>query len=245
MRLNAVQVKIQLKKYLCKLFKKLFFHFTEDAVNEVKKQAAAELQRAIIAAEQKATELVKREHENFEKILHESKKHTVDECVYTDDYQEDNLEVIIILNEKKERILNFKLIYLKNCWNCGRRAADTCSGCQKAKYCSQFCQQKHWEHGHFKVCNKDNSDVSDCESDENMKLVSVKPEANSKSSEFFNGRDSEKHRSVAKQPSKRNSYSATALDTSASSSSSSSTSSASPILSKLHQVNNSENITVQ
>ena len=67
--------------------------WAEDAVNEVKKQAAVELQRAIMAAEQKASELVKREHENLEKILHESKKHTVDECVYTDDYQEDSLEV--------------------------------------------------------------------------------------------------------------------------------------------------------
>lgn len=62
-------------------------------MNEVKKQAAAELQRAIIAAEQKASELVKREHENWEKLLHESKKHTADECVHTDDYQEDSLEV--------------------------------------------------------------------------------------------------------------------------------------------------------
>jgi len=33
---------------------------------------------------------------------------------------------------------------LQNCWNCGRRATETCSGCNKARYCGTFCQHKDW-----------------------------------------------------------------------------------------------------
>lgn len=34
--------------------------------------------------------------------------------------------------------------YSQNCWNCGRRATETCSGCNKARYCGTFCQHKDW-----------------------------------------------------------------------------------------------------
>jgi len=40
------------------------------------------------------------------------------------------------------------------CWNCGRRANETCSGCNIARYCSTFCQHKHWEI-HHKICARD------------------------------------------------------------------------------------------
>lgn len=36
------------------------------------------------------------------------------------------------------------------CWNCGRPALETCSGCNLAKYCSRFCQHKDWD-SHHKV----------------------------------------------------------------------------------------------
>lgn len=39
------------------------------------------------------------------------------------------------------------------CWNCGRRANETCSGCNVARYCSTFCQHKHWE-VHHKICGR-------------------------------------------------------------------------------------------
>ncbi|EFX67107.1 hypothetical protein DAPPUDRAFT_8906, partial [Daphnia pulex] len=39
------------------------------------------------------------------------------------------------------------------CWNCGRRANETCSGCNVARYCSTFCQHKHWEI-HHKICGR-------------------------------------------------------------------------------------------
>merc|ERR1719402_708550 len=37
------------------------------------------------------------------------------------------------------------------CWNCGRSATETCSGCNLARYCSPFCQHRDWESPH-KIC---------------------------------------------------------------------------------------------
>lgn len=34
------------------------------------------------------------------------------------------------------------------CWNCGRKANETCSGCNLARYCGSFCQHKDWEQHH-------------------------------------------------------------------------------------------------
>ncbi|OQR69790.1 protein CBFA2T3-like, partial [Tropilaelaps mercedesae] len=39
----------------------------------------------------------------------------------------------------------------ENCFNCGRRASETCSGCSWARYCGAFCQHKDWEQ-HHRVC---------------------------------------------------------------------------------------------
>ncbi|UYV60759.1 hypothetical protein LAZ67_1002172 [Cordylochernes scorpioides] len=39
----------------------------------------------------------------------------------------------------------------ENCWNCGRKASETCSGCNQARYCGAFCQRKDWEI-HHKHC---------------------------------------------------------------------------------------------
>uniref|UniRef100_A0A336MIB7 CSON002139 protein n=1 Tax=Culicoides sonorensis TaxID=179676 RepID=A0A336MIB7_CULSO len=38
------------------------------------------------------------------------------------------------------------------CWNCGRKAHETCSGCNLARYCGAFCQHKDWEQ-HHQVCS--------------------------------------------------------------------------------------------
>ena len=45
------------------------------------------------------------------------------------------------------------------CWNCGRTANETCSGCNLARYCSQFCQHKDWEL-HHKVCSMTAAEAS-------------------------------------------------------------------------------------
>ncbi|KFR15739.1 Protein CBFA2T2, partial [Opisthocomus hoazin] len=36
-------------------------------------------------------------------------------------------------------------LVLQSCWNCGRKASETCSGCNIARYCGSFCQHKDWE----------------------------------------------------------------------------------------------------
>lgn len=38
------------------------------------------------------------------------------------------------------------------CWNCGRKASETCSGCNAARYCGSFCQHKDWERHHL-ICS--------------------------------------------------------------------------------------------
>ena len=42
---------------------------------------------------------------------------------------------------------------LQSCWNCGRKASETCSGCNVARYCGSFCQHKDWEN-HHRVCGQ-------------------------------------------------------------------------------------------
>ena len=42
----------------------------------------------------------------------------------------------------------------QSCWNCGRPAIETCSGCSLARYCGPFCQHKDWE-DHSKKCRAD------------------------------------------------------------------------------------------
>lgn len=46
----------------------------------------------------------------------------------------------------------FFFIFSQNCWNCGRKAQETCSGCNLARYCGSFCQHKDWE-SHHQICN--------------------------------------------------------------------------------------------
>lgn len=41
----------------------------------------------------------------------------------------------------------------QSCWNCGRKASETCSGCNTARYCGSFCQHKDWER-HHRICGQ-------------------------------------------------------------------------------------------
>ena len=47
----------------------------------------------------------------------------------------------------------FLVYVLQSCWNCGRKASETCSGCNVARYCGSFCQHKDWEN-HHRVCGQ-------------------------------------------------------------------------------------------
>lgn len=51
------------------------------------------------------------------------------------------------------RKLMFSSSLCQSCWNCGRKASETCSGCNTARYCGSFCQHKDWEKHHH-VCGQ-------------------------------------------------------------------------------------------
>uniref|UniRef100_A0A1I8JP34 MYND-type domain-containing protein n=1 Tax=Macrostomum lignano TaxID=282301 RepID=A0A1I8JP34_9PLAT len=39
----------------------------------------------------------------------------------------------------------FRCFASQTCWNCGRIASETCSGCSAARYCGSFCQHRDWD----------------------------------------------------------------------------------------------------
>ncbi|XP_062817957.1 protein CBFA2T3 isoform X2 [Anolis carolinensis] len=101
-----------------------------EAVNEVKRQAMSELQKAVSDAERKAHELITTERAKMERALAEAKRQASEDALTVINQQEDSSE---------------------SCWNCGRKASETCSGCNTARYCGSFCQHKDWEKHHH-VC---------------------------------------------------------------------------------------------
>ncbi|XP_045081157.1 protein CBFA2T3 isoform X2 [Coregonus clupeaformis] len=104
----------------------------EEAVNEVKRQAMSELQKAVSDAERKAHEMISAERSKMERALAEARKQASEDALTVINQQEDSSE---------------------SCWNCGRKASETCSGCNAARYCGSFCQHKDWEKHHH-VCGQ-------------------------------------------------------------------------------------------
>ncbi|XP_008072930.1 protein CBFA2T3 isoform X1 [Carlito syrichta] len=104
----------------------------EEAVNEVKRQAMSELQKAVSDAERKAHELITLERAKMERALAEAKRQASEDALTVVNQQEDSSE---------------------SCWNCGRKASETCSGCNAARYCGSFCQHRDWEKHHH-VCGQ-------------------------------------------------------------------------------------------
>ncbi|XP_024591512.1 protein CBFA2T3 [Neophocaena asiaeorientalis asiaeorientalis] len=104
----------------------------EEAVNEVKRQAMSELQKAVSDAERKAHELISMERAKMERALAEARRQASEDALTVVNQQEDSSE---------------------SCWNCGRKASETCSGCNAARYCGSFCQHKDWEKHHH-VCGQ-------------------------------------------------------------------------------------------
>ncbi|GAA6090248.1 protein CBFA2T3 isoform X1 [Tachysurus ichikawai] len=104
----------------------------EEAVNEVKRQAMSELQKAVSDAERKAHEMISAERSKMERALVEAKRQASEDALSVINQQEDSSE---------------------SCWNCGRKASETCSGCNTARYCGSFCQHKDWEKHHH-VCGQ-------------------------------------------------------------------------------------------
>uniref|UniRef100_A0A8C6TL02 RUNX1 partner transcriptional co-repressor 1 n=2 Tax=Neogobius melanostomus TaxID=47308 RepID=A0A8C6TL02_9GOBI len=104
----------------------------EEAVNEVKRQAMSELQKAVSEAERKAHEMISSERAKMERTVAEAKRQAAEDALSIINQQEDSSE---------------------SCWNCGRKASETCSGCNTARYCGSFCQHKDWEKHHH-VCGQ-------------------------------------------------------------------------------------------
>ncbi|XP_032382534.1 protein CBFA2T3 isoform X4 [Etheostoma spectabile] len=107
----------------------------EEAVNEVKRQAMSELQKAVSDAERKAHEMISAERTKMERALAEAKRQASEDALTVINQQEDSSES------------------QQSCWNCGRKASETCSGCNTARYCGSFCQHKDWEKHHH-VCGQ-------------------------------------------------------------------------------------------
>lgn len=63
-------------------------------VNEVKRQAVAELQKAVSAAEIKASELVAAERAKMERIVGEARRQAAEDALTVINHQEDNTEVV-------------------------------------------------------------------------------------------------------------------------------------------------------
>lgn len=66
---------------------------SEEAVNEVKRQAMLELQKAVTTAEQKASEMVTIERNKMDRQLSDVKKQTQEEVVASINHQEESSEV--------------------------------------------------------------------------------------------------------------------------------------------------------
>ncbi|CAL1274622.1 unnamed protein product [Larinioides sclopetarius] len=107
----------------------------EEAVHEVKRQAVVELQKAVSAAETKASELLAAERAKMERMLSDARRQAAEETMAAINHQDESTE---------------------SCWNCGRKANETCSGCNIARYCGSFCQHKDWEN-HHRACGTSTS----------------------------------------------------------------------------------------
>ncbi|XP_037888436.1 protein CBFA2T2 isoform X3 [Glossina fuscipes] len=105
----------------------------EEAVNQVKRQAVVEIQRAVVAAETRAAEVMAQERLRMEKFFVEMSRHSGSE------------------RELDNKSPSITAASQNACWNCGRKATETCSGCNLARYCGAFCQHKDWEH-HHQIC---------------------------------------------------------------------------------------------
>lgn len=106
----------------------------EEAVSDVKRQAVVELQKAVSAAEEKANDALNLANQRMDKAVQEARR---------------------LASEETTNLINLQESSKESCLNCGRKANETCSGCNTARYCGSFCQHKDWE-SHQKDCGKMN-----------------------------------------------------------------------------------------
>ncbi|XP_058466936.1 protein CBFA2T2 isoform X1 [Malaya genurostris] len=109
-----------------------FRRSAEESVNQVKRQAVIEIQRAVAAAEARTIEMFAQERLKMEKMFAEIHRGGSDPDPDGSSGGSQNVSTLA-------------------CWNCGRKANETCSGCNLARYCGSFCQHKDWDQ-HHQVC---------------------------------------------------------------------------------------------
>lgn len=76
---------------------KILTLFTEEAVNEVKRQAMTELQKAVSEAERKAHDMITSERAKMERTVAEAKRQAAEDALAVINQQEDSSEVRILL----------------------------------------------------------------------------------------------------------------------------------------------------
>lgn len=69
------------------------FLFAEEAVNEVKRQAMTELQKAVSEAERKAHDMITTERAKMERTVAEAKRQAAEDALSVINQQEDSSEV--------------------------------------------------------------------------------------------------------------------------------------------------------
>ncbi|KAM5135984.1 protein CBFA2T2 isoform 3-T3 [Mantella aurantiaca] len=125
----------------------------EEAVNEVKRQAMSEVQKAVSEAEQKAFEMIASERARMEQTIADAKRRAAEDAFLVVNEQEESTERSqgepgkLMKKDLKASTAGW------TCWNCGRKASETCSGCNIARYCGSFCQHKDWEK-HHRICGQ-------------------------------------------------------------------------------------------
>ncbi|KAL9703103.1 hypothetical protein quinque_006621 [Culex quinquefasciatus] len=115
----------------------------EESVNQVKRQAVIEIQRAVAAAEARTIEMFSQERLKMEKMFAEIHRGATDPDGVLDGPTGGSTGGGggggVVTGSQNA------------CWNCGRKANETCSGCNLARYCGSFCQHKDWDQ-HHQVC---------------------------------------------------------------------------------------------
>jgi hypothetical protein len=126
----------------------IFFYLLEETVLEIKRQSIMDLQKAVSQTEQKSNEILLREREQYQRL----KAQTFEETYALLNRQEDGPEVRFL--PKNQSLVHFYDGIFQQCWHCARKAIETCSGCNIARYCGQYCQHRDWEL-HQKLCGPD------------------------------------------------------------------------------------------
>ncbi|XP_050522890.1 protein CBFA2T1 isoform X2 [Daktulosphaira vitifoliae] len=114
----------------------------EESMNDIKHQALAELQKLVLSAESKIIEMM---------VTEKAKMNAATAAAVAAACNGGSRSLIGSATASQISPSTLMPQY-NSCWNCGRKANETCSGCNTAQYCSSFCQHKDWETHHQTCC---------------------------------------------------------------------------------------------